>query len=116
MNEVTPKQFLKALSLLCANTRQSIEANQIRALMALRSLPDGGGLSVGEVGDAVGISHVSASRMARVMGPAGLKGTKEKGWGMVELYYDHERPRATMVRLSREGKRTIDDFLELLSS
>lgn len=110
-----PKQFLKALSLLCANTRQSIEANQMKALMHLRSIPEGSGLTVGEVGDAVGISHVSSSRMVRVMGQAGLKGNKQKGWGMVEIYYDPERPRATMVRLSKEGRRTIDEFLELLS-
>tara|TARA_R110000787_G_scaffold15745_4_gene48651 strand:+ start:8094 stop:8447 length:354 start_codon:yes stop_codon:yes gene_type:complete len=113
--KVTPKQFIQALSVLRSQTRSNIEANQITALMRLREAGEGG-LSVGEVGDAVGITHVSASRMVRVLGCHGLKANKESGWGVVEIYYDHTRPRATMARLNKKGIKAVDDFLEMLSN
>lgn len=114
-NLMKPQQVLKAFSVLQANTRTNIEANQLTALLKLHMAGDSG-LSVGEVGDAVGISHVSASRMVRVMGRLGLKTNKENGWDVVDIYHDLERPRATMVRLNRKGKKAVEDFLSLLSN
>jgi hypothetical protein len=115
LSNLKPNQVLTALSFLQAHTRPNIENNQITALLHLHKAGDEG-LCVGEVADAVGISHVSGSRIIRVMGPVGLKGNKEKGWDLVEIYYDAYRPRATMARLNKKGKKVMDDFLSLLSN
>jgi DNA-binding MarR family transcriptional regulator len=109
-----PQDVLKALSFIQAHTRPNIESNQMTALLHLYKAGDEG-MSVGEVGDAVSVSHVSGSRIVRVMGKAGLKGNKEKGWDLVEIYYDPERPRATMARLNPKGRKVVGDFLSLLS-
>ena len=111
---LTPTRYLQAFSIIQSQTRQSIEGNQVVAIMKLYNAGDDG-LSIGEFGDAASISHVSASRMVRVFGPHGMKDNKEGGWGIVDIYYDHTRPRATMVKLNKKGRKLVDDFLSLLN-
>jgi len=109
-----PRTVLQALAYLQAETRQNVESNHISALLLLK-VAGSNGMSIGELADSLDLSHVSASRMARVMSAYGLARNKAEGWGLVELGYDPTRPRMTIVTLNSKGVKVVNNFLSMLS-
>ncbi len=108
-----PKAYLKSLEILRDATQTNLDANQMRCLFYLF---DAGkqGLSLGEIGEELGVSHVAAARIARKFTAEGSESVKMQGWDLAEIYYEPSRPRANLVRLLPKGNELVEKFLNSL--
>lgn len=107
---LSTKRFHAAKYILQAATKKQIELTQIDALITIYHAGEKG-VTITDISKATGVSISAAGRSVATLSAAGFKGSKMKGWGLVEAFLDYERPQFRVVRCTAKGRRVVEDVL-----
>jgi len=107
-------KLLKITKELQKATKKQVEATQVTALIELYKIgPEG--LAMNEIAKLVGVSGAASGRMVAVLSTNGSKlNTSMEGWGLVEVFYDYNRPRSNIVRLTTKGIKLMDKLIDII--